>query len=222
MKKFSEYAKQGNYKKHIFGVEVIEYLQKCCQDGTSLGIYIEKYIDFSKGETVTLVDKNIQHDRLLEFNYGGKISVPQELLSQYKQTNITPKLDTTFWIVEEIKKQLLSNKSCFMYSSILQSPTDSYLLEKGAKKERILIIDNKEIYYFYDQKDLDRGRITPDFIGNTPWATVLGITTIPNGKDYKIGMQNITSEDLLFFVQNIKQIIFNVYDGESYLIWTKS
>lgn len=221
MKNLFQYAKQNKYKKHVFGSEVIPYLQKCLNDGTSLAKYIGQHIDLKKGITETLVEENVTEGKLLEFNSGGKIPVPKELLDQYSNSNLAPKLDTSFWIAEEAEKHLSKSNACFINSDILARPTDDYM-KKIKGKERILVFNDKEVYYLYCKKDLDQGKITPDFIGNTPWATILGIMTDLDDKEYKIGFQDITSQELIFFVKNLKKIIFNVYDGESYIIWSKN
>lgn len=206
----------GDFKPFVLGEEGERYITKCLNSNDILSQLLLKTINLSEGEITTFLPTESSKKDISNFERGGIIHVPKKLMMKYKSSNLVPKISTDSWVENELRIFFDSNpKGCFLRTNPLYNATDDVLKESN---EAFLVCKNN-VYSIYNANSfqIKNGNI----VQNTPWPSLVGITIKMSEKEYKKGITKINKFDLEKLTQHTEQMIFNAYDGESYLIWNK-
>lgn len=186
----------------------IEYPQFLLQE-------IAKKIELDRGRVVTCLPNQSWGDDIYNFTQA-KINVGKtsKLLSQGYIVEVE---STREWLVTLLKKYLeFTSDSTVIFKQIYSSPGDSYFLKT---KEKVLTTQN-EVFFLLtsEESSVDRIRTTIKASDGASPPLIAICTTLP--KQLKNGGR-LSGEAIDLVVDNIKLIIISVYDGNSYLVWSK-
>lgn len=221
------------YREINLGIEGIEYIRHCLSDGKTLSKYLLQCLNLTEGRVITFLPKDISDEGAIEFSDGKLEEPPRDTHRIYTAEDGTsrrmvPKPNVDFWLVEVIQTYLSAGENrCCIFENALAESADPWLLKA---KSKILTLDS-EVYHF-----LSRGDAEPAKIGQTikearsTYPPLVGAlaSTCKQGKNVRgfshesQTIQKISTDELRFLAENNEKIIVGAYDGEGYVIWSKS
>ena len=189
------------------GPRAIEFIKSRLCEGKTLSKFLLNK-NFESGTVITKALDSIDEEQLYDFKSGkiftGKVITQNEWLSSQIQEFLTE--DKNNVVVFELFLALKNdkwlrkenNKNYFYF----QNQVYSYLTYKENKSEII----NKTIQN-----------------ANSAWPGVVCVFSNTENQTIQINNKNDVEEELLNVIAiNSKKIALGIYDGESYLLWSKS
>lgn len=214
---------------------------------TLAGLLLQK-VNLSSGKTYTYLPTYVTEESIYLFDSGGKIKINEKeiihlslndennlkesglgeglvdaakFVGQYHgipSVRIEPVPNTDFWLTKVISEFLISDKnSICIFEDVMAKATDAWL----AKRKSQIFTYNNEVYHF--GKNASKKSINNTLKhAKTTYPPMVGILTNFNIGNITIkDSDEITLDILKIFVENIKGIIIEAYDGEGYVIWEK-
>lgn len=192
------------------------FLKNMLASGKELSKLILEQVDFLGGKLYTVLPPPIELDKLYNFNEGGRFksceanySMSPYLMMEVGNTNhILTKL------VYEFLKQ--TSQGICVFEDAMSLATDAVI---NNYPNQILTLGESVFYYLSAKEKADHKSIEKVIkTSNSLWHFLCIFTTV----DYQIINEHVFNiYTLVELVNNIQAIIVGVYDGESYLIWSK-
>lgn len=216
------------YREIALGLEANAYMQKRMADGKTLAKYLLQRSDLSIGRVMTFVppDVEVKKGELINFEHGQLLPEPppethmRQLEDDGSITRIVPIPNTNALLTQMIQGFLMkrSGHICIMEEGVFERSSPcvaSFTVPWLASDEKlyyILTCTNSEDEI--EQVIKKAHNFYPGLIGV--------MTSLPEGHHLALEAKKITPEELKLLAERAEKIILGAYDGEGYLIWSKS
>lgn len=196
------------------GIEAISYISDCLKYGNSLSERILKNINLKKGDVKTYLPCNTQAEMISEFHYGGKFT---NFKGNFETGGKTIE-DPDEYLYSQIEIQLKKGKTCIIENSVAKAG-DEWLSTLDTR----LLFFHDEVYHIFTEKDIGNNNVKNNLLRIKFDPIFVGVVTaLPT--DAIIPFCNkgvISTEGLETIADRILKLFVGVYDGESYIIWSK-
>jgi hypothetical protein len=171
-------------------------------------------VDLIKGKVITCLPEGTKSDSIYEFEHAKKnVNEVGELLHR---GYIVPVESTRGWLIQIFKQYLDSENKDLIFKNIYSRPTDPYF---ATRKEKTLTTEH-EVFYFLTSKEgtLDNIEALVQ-LSDGAHPPLFAVCSVLPDSLHKGGV--LSSEDIIFIVNNINCIVISAYDGDSYLVWER-
>ncbi|HLF71658.1 MAG TPA: hypothetical protein VI759_05860 [Dehalococcoidia bacterium] len=208
------------------GASAITYLRERLSNGKTLSKLLEQAVDLDQGAICIFLPPESKLDHLEQFKWGGKLAPPPP----ETHTQIVGK-DGTRWIGKPVPNtDAHLDATCLEH--LRRNPVNICLFEKWMskpsdpwverEKPRFLFLD-EEMYFFATAADGEDGLHREQRGARDAWPPLLGVLARkPDSLALPVGRGAITEKELAEIATTTENIIVEVYDGEAYLLWTKT
>lgn len=192
-------------EKFEFGDSALSYIQSCLTAEKTLSAHVREVFQNTKGKAFAYLPRGTSLELMRDFESGY---IARRGHSFQK----------TAEVIDEFLSESSRNRAIFETPS---SPTDPFL-EKYFRGRYFTF--GQEVYYFLDDSDRTPEKILSTLQPAGDWTSFIGIlTSIPSGGlQHIVDRQEVEAEILKMLAENLQHIIVEAYDGEAFLIWSKS
>jgi len=196
-----------------FGAEGIGYVTKCLELGKTLSKLLLQIRDLNTGRVVTRLPSDLDDATAKDFETGGKLPP----LSP-RTTTLQPVPNTDLLLSEEIQVFLAAgDRNVCIFEDASASPSDPFLHSLDTR----YVTFEDEVYHLLCQADKDQDSILATVRRAHSWLFIGVLTSAPPGVD--LCSEGVLTKSLLkFLAEEARKIVVGAYDGEAYLIWTRT
>jgi hypothetical protein len=200
-------------KKDVTGPLSFDYIRSQLSLGRSLS-HMLNTMPIEKGKVFSFVPADTSKEKLYDFSSGGIYLFDKEIL---KTTKIVPvRNDSKPLVIDEIITHINADKmNCCIFEDPNAMPKDPF---HGVE---FLNFNNEEVYYFFDQGNVQYQEIKKAFIFSEAYIFLCILSSLE--LDIRITHESgfITGSLLELLVEGVNSFFVRAYDGEGYLLWNK-
>jgi hypothetical protein len=207
------------------GIEGLRYVRVSLEGGKEFSKYLLEVLDLESGKLSTFLPSGLTFEQVNQFSYGGKFPQPPDekhttvrLWNAQLKAVPTPSMNGVLISVIEAHLKSGSNALC-IFENALASPGDPWL--KGTEIQTVT--SESSVYHFLTPERLDRDLIELTVKGaksiRPPLIGVLARFPTPTGFHSE---GSLDLAELCMIAGQTEKLIVGAYDGEGYLIWSKS
>jgi hypothetical protein len=204
-------------KRELSGLKPFEYIKERLLWGSKVLSGSVAKIDLEKGKVYALVPAGISEDHLYSFEQGGLY------YSEIKEINNT-RIQSVVNNSKELFQELIFNHiasasgNCCVFEEPDGSPSDPWVSKLNAE----YIHYNEEMYYFFNTSNIAREKIEQATNYADGYYFLCVLSSLDNElSEFKSG-DEISFDSLKTIADNCQTFFVGAYDGEGYLMWSKS
>ena len=204
----------NGYREIELGADGLNYVRKCLKLGKTLSKLLLEIHDLNAGRIVTRLPEGVDDKAAKEFETGGKLP---ELYP--RMTNLQPVPNTDLFLVEQVHRFLEEGDTGLcVFEDASASRSDPFLQSLNARYSTF----EDEVYYLLCQADKDDETILRTVREAHSWLSI-GVMTSTSGETGPCPEgRALTVGHLRLLAEKTEKITIGAYDGEGYLIWSKS
>jgi hypothetical protein len=210
------------------GIKGVEFLKERIKSGGhTLARRAMAAIDFDAGRVTTFLPSHVSLGRARNFEVGGGL-FPDPPESEWRYTTdtggkkwvIKPKPDTDRQLVAPIRDFLRTNGDGMVVLENFNARPDDPWLQKVSSR---LIVFGSDVYHVLLPIDTVEDRIM-SFLreAHSAWIFIGVMTLLPGKTDSLLDKKHFTSDELSIMGEKAQKIFVSAYDGEGYVIWSRT
>ena len=217
------------YKEITLGPEAVDYIRDRLAEGKTLAEFLLDRADLNKGRVTTFLPSNADLSKVNNFSSGGILSAPPPEMHRHYMTphgiRMVPVPNTSTQlaaIIQEFLKQ--GDVRVCLFESAVAKTTDGFLSTPNAKDLRVLSFQGNVYYLLKHQDNSEKIEKTLRYAKSFRALGVLVHLSkdkfLPFDEDS--APKELTLDELKVLAEETEKMIIGAYDGEGYLIWSRS
>jgi hypothetical protein len=196
--------------------ELIRYLEEYLANGKTLSGLLLDSIDFASGKVVTTLPVSVSEEAARDFRSGGKLAAES---SNLIASRLQPMPDTDSRLAEMAREFLAGGEGRLcIFEDASAGVDDPYLQSVETRTGNY----GNEVYHLLLRADAQEAKILSTIKEARSWMLAGAFTSAPPDDKYQSKVVALITEELRAFAEQTEKIVVGAYDGEGYLIWSKS
>lgn len=201
----------------------ISYVLKSLRYGRMLSNLTARYLPIEKGKVKTFAHHSVEITDLSQFEttWIGR-DLPESIRNfpeDDSKRGIDPEMN--FFVVPAIQDFLAErNQNICIHEHIDARPTPQRM--KHYADYPVLTFADQDVYFFIDDAEATIASIRQPFGTIPSWNAKAFLTSLPDNAEPLRKHQEIDLNLLKLMAKRTEKIIVGAYDGEGYLIWSRS
>lgn len=205
-------------KRDITGLSAFNYIRKQLDIGRTLSNYINTF-PIESGRVYALVPSGTSDEKLYKFDRGGIHPFDKDV---FNNKRIMPlRNDSISLMLNEIQNYLSNNETnCCLFEDPVARPSDRWVERSDID---YVSLDNIEMFYFFNGKNNVIDNIKTAILRSDNYIFFCALSKLKiNIHDRFANRNEINSELLQLFLEDLSMFFVKAYDGEAYLMWVNS
>lgn len=210
----------------LLGPEAWVYFRQALADGKTLSHCVLERTDLRQGRLFTLLPPGASTENLNDFMSGGKL-LPSPPDTHVSVTFADGSPGGTLVPIPNANAELARHVEAFLKEGFdrlciledqMAEPGDPAALHSPAN----VVVLGPELYYVLGNQDADV-RVIEDALchaSSSIYPPLVGVLT--HGLAHSKNRRETTTAELRSFAERAEEIVVGAYDGEGYVLWSKS
>ena len=174
--------------------------------------------EMENGYVYTFVPEDTSEDQLNNFESGGLYYSEKKFINGVL---LSPTINESRPKIEELIKKHLdaTADNCCFFEEPHATPSDRWVINEKVK----YVESNDEMYYFFDRKNIIDEELKRAFLNSDGYYFFFVLSSLNvEAHDKLKAFSKISAVTLKAVADNATTFFVKAYDGEGYLIWSKS
>lgn len=200
---------------------VIEYIEGQLEQGGALARLLQKHLNLASGGAWTYLPPEITHDVASDLAYGA-VTPPVDEKDQIVGENYVavPVSKPSRPLIVELAVRFLSTHDCAfcVFEDALVRASDPVKSLEIAK----YMIYRDEVLYYADREDADPASISHLLSVVESHILIGAFLCVRDGTLIFQARRKLTTDDLEMIAGGTEALLLRAYDGQGYIVWSKS